>query len=115
MEECPSLEHCFVKRRSLNDEHSTSRQHCGSLIMNIPLARGMFGTKGASKALKSDFMRHYTLFEAHSTYSEACFTIETFGARPLGSRHVLQIWRKVFSMRKHHVAWMTWSKTLNKE
>jgi len=47
MEERPGLEHCFGKRRSLDDEHSTSREHCGGLIMNLPLARRMFGAKGA--------------------------------------------------------------------
>jgi hypothetical protein len=50
MEEQPSLEHCFGQRTSLDDWRSTSREHCGSLIRNLPLARRAFGSKGALSA-----------------------------------------------------------------
>lgn len=59
-------------------------------------------------------MGHYTLFEACFTYLEACFILETFGARTLDSRHALHIWREL-CIRTHHVAWLTWSNPLNKE
>jgi len=50
MEECPSWEHYLGQRRSLDDEHSTSKEHCGGLIMNLPLSRRTLGTKGLQKA-----------------------------------------------------------------
>jgi hypothetical protein len=49
-EELPILDHYFVQRRSLDEKQSTSREHCGGLIKNLPLARGMFGVEGDLKA-----------------------------------------------------------------
>ena len=95
MEDCPSLEHCFSQRRSLDEEHSTLMEHFGGLIMNPPTASGMSGSKRNVEARQS-FYGHYRLSEVHSTYLEACFTIETFAARTLGLRNVLCIWESLF-------------------